>query len=148
MSDITLGVPRIKEIINASKNISTPIISAQLTQDDDQDVARAVKGRVERTLLGEVRFVMLIYGLSIVASSWLSCFRLVMSVLSTRRGTWADSSKRPVHGCLLVGHLIAGLDLFAVFVFSFFLLIRVPFNLLTRCRSTLKKSTSQRVATF
>ena len=52
--NITLGVPRIKEIINASKAISTPIITAELEKDDDQEVARIVKGRIEKTLLGEV----------------------------------------------------------------------------------------------
>lgn len=53
-SDITLGVPRIKEIINASRSISTPIISAQLMNDKNADEARGVKGRIEKTLLGEV----------------------------------------------------------------------------------------------
>uniref|UniRef100_A0A674G861 DNA-directed RNA polymerase subunit n=1 Tax=Taeniopygia guttata TaxID=59729 RepID=A0A674G861_TAEGU len=52
--NITLGVPRIKEIINASKAISTPIITAQLDKDDDPDFARLVKGRIEKTLLGEI----------------------------------------------------------------------------------------------
>ncbi|XP_048419561.1 DNA-directed RNA polymerase III subunit RPC1 isoform X3 [Stegostoma tigrinum] len=52
--NITLGVPRIKEIINASKSISTPIITAHLDQDDDADFARLVKGRIEKTLLGEI----------------------------------------------------------------------------------------------
>ncbi|XP_069719344.1 DNA-directed RNA polymerase III subunit RPC1 isoform X3 [Phaenicophaeus curvirostris] len=52
--NITLGVPRIKEIINASKAISTPIITAQLDIDDDPDFARLVKGRIEKTLLGEI----------------------------------------------------------------------------------------------
>ena len=55
IQDITLGVPRIKEIINASKNISTPIISAPLENDNDIEAARVVKGRIERTSLGEVR---------------------------------------------------------------------------------------------
>lgn len=36
--NITLGVPRIKEIINAAKTISTPIITASLNKDDDQEV--------------------------------------------------------------------------------------------------------------
>jgi len=54
VSDITLGVPRIKEIINASRFISTPIISAQLMNDKNPEDARAVKGRIEKTLLGEV----------------------------------------------------------------------------------------------
>lgn len=52
--NITLGVPRIKEIINASKNISTPIITAALMSDRDVKAARVVKGRVEKTTLGEI----------------------------------------------------------------------------------------------
>ena len=53
-ANITLGVPRIKEIINASKSISTPIISTSLEIDNNEDVARMVKGRIEKTTLGEV----------------------------------------------------------------------------------------------
>lgn len=52
--NITLGVPRIKEIINASKNINTPIISAHLRNNEDPDFARTVKGRIESTTLGEI----------------------------------------------------------------------------------------------
>merc|ERR1712142_112164 len=52
--NITLGVPRIKEIINASRKISTPIITANLDVNDDADYARLVKGRIEKTLLGEI----------------------------------------------------------------------------------------------
>ncbi|KAL5018248.1 hypothetical protein ScPMuIL_003970 [Solemya velum] len=52
--NITQGVPRIKEIINASKNISTPIITAHLETDSDAEFARVVKGRIEITTLGEV----------------------------------------------------------------------------------------------
>jgi DNA-directed RNA polymerase III subunit RPC1 len=52
--NITLGVPRIKEIINASKNISTPILTAPLVSSKDLKAARIVKGRIEQTLLGEV----------------------------------------------------------------------------------------------
>ncbi|KAG8300593.1 DNA-directed RNA polymerase III subunit RPC1 [Homalodisca vitripennis] len=52
--NITQGVPRIKEIINASKNISTPIITAHLENDTDPEFARRVKGRIEKTVLGEV----------------------------------------------------------------------------------------------
>jgi DNA-directed RNA polymerase III subunit RPC1 len=54
--NVTLGVPRIKEIINASKVISTPIINAVLVNDDDERAARVVKGRVEKTLLSDVAF--------------------------------------------------------------------------------------------
>lgn len=33
---------------------STPIITAHLDMEDDADFARLVKGRIEKTLLGEV----------------------------------------------------------------------------------------------
>ncbi|XP_024535104.1 DNA-directed RNA polymerase III subunit 1 [Selaginella moellendorffii] len=52
--NITLGVPRIKEIINASKKISTPIITAKLVSENDVKAARIVKGRIEKTALGDV----------------------------------------------------------------------------------------------
>lgn len=52
--NITQGVPRIKEIINASKNISTPIITACLVDPYDPEFSRRVKGRIERTTLGEI----------------------------------------------------------------------------------------------
>ncbi|ODV87760.1 hypothetical protein CANARDRAFT_5073 [[Candida] arabinofermentans NRRL YB-2248] len=54
--NVTLGVPRIKEIINASKSISTPIINAVLVNDEDERAARVVKGRLEKTLLSDVTF--------------------------------------------------------------------------------------------
>ena len=50
---ITLGVPRLNEIINASKNISTPIIKAKLLSNDIIS-ARIVKGRIEKTTLSEI----------------------------------------------------------------------------------------------
>lgn len=52
--NITLGVPRIKEIINAVKIPSTPLITAGLTNEYDPDFARQVKGRIEKTYLGQV----------------------------------------------------------------------------------------------
>lgn len=80
--NITQGVPRIKEIINANPKISTPIITAALVStvylkiaivffpsslvtsiinffflqenDTDAEYARRVKGRIEKTTLGEV----------------------------------------------------------------------------------------------
>lgn len=52
--NITLGVPRLKEIINASSKISTPITTAPLVSDREMTAARIVKGRVQRTLLGEI----------------------------------------------------------------------------------------------
>jgi DNA-directed RNA polymerase III subunit RPC1 len=52
--NVTLGVPRLKEIINASKHISTPIITAKLVQEDSKTSARIVKAQIEKTTLGEV----------------------------------------------------------------------------------------------
>ncbi|ORZ16350.1 hypothetical protein BCR42DRAFT_414870 [Absidia repens] len=56
--NITLGVPRIKEIINAAKLISTPIIACELHADKDIRSARVVKGRLEKTTLGDVAMYM------------------------------------------------------------------------------------------
>ena len=55
--NVTLGVPRIKEIINAAKVISTPIITAEMIRPEEEYSARIVKGRVERTILGDVSTV-------------------------------------------------------------------------------------------
>ncbi|XP_071036017.1 DNA-directed RNA polymerase III subunit RPC1 [Parasteatoda tepidariorum] len=52
--NITQGVPRIGEIINATKVISTPVITALLDENDDLESARRVKGRIEKTTLGDV----------------------------------------------------------------------------------------------
>ncbi|WPK24139.1 hypothetical protein PUMCH_001399 [Australozyma saopauloensis] len=54
--NVTLGVPRIKEIINAAKVISTPIINSVLVNEDDEFAARVVKGRIEKTLLKDVAY--------------------------------------------------------------------------------------------
>ncbi|KAI5480363.1 DNA-directed RNA polymerase III subunit RPC1 [Pseudohyphozyma bogoriensis] len=56
--NVTLGVPRIKEIINAAKAISTPIITATLAQDDDERAARIVKARIEKTYLKDIASVL------------------------------------------------------------------------------------------
>ena len=55
--NVTLGVPRIKEIINAAKVISTPIITAELAIPTSEYAARIVKARIEKTVLGEVASV-------------------------------------------------------------------------------------------
>lgn len=52
--NVTLGVPRIKEIINATDKISTPIIKAKLENEASLVAARIVKGRIEKTELGDV----------------------------------------------------------------------------------------------
>ncbi|EEU45360.1 uncharacterized protein NECHADRAFT_41824 [Fusarium vanettenii 77-13-4] len=55
---ITQGVPRIKEIINASKTISTPVITCPLENNEQIEAARVVKGRIEKTYISDVlRFV-------------------------------------------------------------------------------------------
>ncbi|KAH6915466.1 DNA-directed RNA polymerase III largest subunit [Coprinopsis sp. MPI-PUGE-AT-0042] len=56
--NVTLGVPRIKEIINAAKVISTPIISCKLVTPDSEPSARIVKGRLEKTLLRDIASVL------------------------------------------------------------------------------------------
>jgi DNA-directed RNA polymerase III subunit RPC1 len=60
--NVTLGVPRIKEIINAAKVISTPMITVELEKPLDETVARIVKGRIEKTVLGEIT--------SIIEEAW------------------------------------------------------------------------------
>jgi DNA-directed RNA polymerase III subunit RPC1 len=55
---ITQGVPRIKEIINASKLISTPVITCPLENKRQMEAARVVKGRIEKTYISDViRFI-------------------------------------------------------------------------------------------
>src|SRR5436190_9425053 len=51
---ITQGVPRIKEIINASKEISTPVITCELVHKEDVRVAQIVKGRIEKTFIRDI----------------------------------------------------------------------------------------------
>lgn len=51
---ITQGVPRIKEIINASTNISTPVITCELSNNTEEAAARIVKARVEKTYLRDI----------------------------------------------------------------------------------------------
>ncbi|GIX60901.1 DNA-directed RNA polymerase III RPC1 [Babesia caballi] len=52
--NVTLGVPRIKEIINAASTIQTPIIEVPLLNNRDFDYALAVKARIEKTTLGQI----------------------------------------------------------------------------------------------
>ncbi|PWN92533.1 beta and beta-prime subunits of DNA dependent RNA-polymerase [Acaromyces ingoldii] len=64
--NVTLGVPRIKEIINAAKSINTPIITAQLVNPESETAARIVKGRIEKTYLGDVA--------SVIEEAWASSY--------------------------------------------------------------------------
>lgn len=52
--NITEGVPRIKEIINAVRQISTPVITAEVVDNRDETLVRRVKARIEKTTLGEI----------------------------------------------------------------------------------------------
>lgn len=78
--DITMGVPRIKEIINATANINTPIITVKIDKlnpvlyyyyyyiyhffflnikqneslEKIEERGRRIKGKIEQTKLGEV----------------------------------------------------------------------------------------------
>ena len=51
---ITQGVPRIKEIINASKSISTPIIQCKLESPYEEMAARFAKAIIQKTFLRDV----------------------------------------------------------------------------------------------
>lgn len=51
---LTQGVPRIKEIINASKKISTPVIKCPLQNTRQIEAARIVKGRIEKTYISDI----------------------------------------------------------------------------------------------
>ncbi|PWA85353.1 nuclear RNA polymerase C1 [Artemisia annua] len=62
--NVTLGVPRIKEILNAAKKISTPVITAKLRSNDNLSYAKLVKVQMERTYLGQVaKSIKLVLGL-------------------------------------------------------------------------------------
>ncbi|CAD7969333.1 unnamed protein product [Amoebophrya sp. A25] len=52
--NVTLGVPRIKELMDAVGSISTPVITARLDNEASPTFARLVKSRVERTKLEDV----------------------------------------------------------------------------------------------
>lgn len=104
--NVTLGVPRIKEIINAAKAISTPIISCKLVTSDSEASARIVKARLEKTLLGDVRLLLLMSTALFMSLSRLRVFwkklgpqnihTLESSSMSTRsRNSRSDSP--PLH---------------------------------------------------
>ncbi|KAK9437891.1 DNA-directed RNA polymerase III largest subunit [Metarhizium brunneum] len=51
---ITQGVPRINEIINASKAISTPVITCPLLNKWQIEAAKVVKARIEKTYISDI----------------------------------------------------------------------------------------------
>lgn len=52
--NITQGVPRIKELINANSNVSTPVIRVDLMNSYDPELARRTKMRLELTTLSQI----------------------------------------------------------------------------------------------
>jgi len=54
--NVTLGVPRLKEIINVAKTVKTPSLSVYLQEEvsSDQEVAALVHSLIEYTVLGDI----------------------------------------------------------------------------------------------
>lgn len=52
--NISQGVPRIKELINANATMATPIIRVDIMDPFDPELARRTKMRLEHTILGQV----------------------------------------------------------------------------------------------
>lgn len=55
---LTASYYSIKEIINASKIISTPVITAELVSSNSEQAARIVKGRIEKTYLRDIAAIL------------------------------------------------------------------------------------------
>ena len=92
--NITLGVPRIREIINASKSISTPIVTAKLVAENSESTARIVKGRIEKTYLRDVRLTFT-FCLFLILTAIKFCWQLAFPGRSCRACV-----SRQVHLCL------------------------------------------------
>ncbi|CAM9833807.1 unnamed protein product [Pylaiella littoralis] len=95
--NVTLGVPRLKEIINASKNISTPIITAKLVQDDSKTSARVVKAKIEKTTLGQVA----VYMKEVFSAS--ECFIAIKLDMHTIQDLHLDVNVHTVRHSILKG---------------------------------------------
>ncbi|SOV81928.1 DNA-directed RNA polymerase 3 largest subunit [Plasmodium reichenowi] len=52
--NVTLGVPRIKEIINASNSIQTPILNIPLEVNDNYNFALMMKSKLEKTTIRDI----------------------------------------------------------------------------------------------
>ena len=52
--NVTLGIPRLKELINTVKNIKTPSMALYLDSDVSKDRAHFIKSRIEHTTLRDV----------------------------------------------------------------------------------------------
>lgn len=55
--NVTLGVPRLKEIMNVAKTVKTPSLTVYLSPEcaKDKDMAKAVQCKLEHTTLRTVR---------------------------------------------------------------------------------------------
>eukprot|EP00658_Telonema_sp_P-2_P032029 TRINITY_DN23828_c0_g1_i2.p1 TRINITY_DN23828_c0_g1~~TRINITY_DN23828_c0_g1_i2.p1 ORF type:complete len:1267 (+),score=349.18 TRINITY_DN23828_c0_g1_i2:341-4141(+) len=63
--NVTMGVPRIKEIINAAKTVSTPVVDVSLVDPFDAQSASIVKGRIECTRLKQVaKYIKVVHDVS------------------------------------------------------------------------------------
>lgn len=52
--NITMGVPRIREIINATKKINTPVMEIKLQNQYSEEAAKIARGHIEKTTLGDI----------------------------------------------------------------------------------------------
>ncbi|KAM3303404.1 hypothetical protein P3S67_014434 [Capsicum chacoense] len=88
--NVTLGVPQIKEIINAAKKITTPIITAKLLSAANLTGARMIKARIEKTLLGQMaKSVKIVISLDMetiqVSELCIDAYTVKQSVLQTSK---------------------------------------------------------------
>jgi DNA-directed RNA polymerase III subunit RPC1 len=100
--NVTLGVPRLKEIINAAKLISTPIITAKLESDDNKIAARIVKAGIEKTTLGEVS----LYIREVFATS--SCYISIVLDMEAIELLKLDVDAASVRNSILAGRMAQG----------------------------------------
>nr|XP_016507444.1 PREDICTED: DNA-directed RNA polymerase III subunit 1-like [Nicotiana tabacum] len=80
--NVTLGVPRIKEIINSAKKINTPIIIAKLLSAANLTAARMIKARIEKTLLGQFASSTKSLIITLPSPSWIATLLLSQKLLS------------------------------------------------------------------
>ena len=52
--NVTLGVPRLNEILNVAKNIKTPSLTINIHKVDDEDEANGLISMIEYTVLGDI----------------------------------------------------------------------------------------------
>jgi len=78
--NVTLGVPRLKEIINASKIVSTPIMKVAILDPSSIESARIVKGRLEKTTLGDIA-----HSITSVLSPTAAYLKIVLDLSAIRK---------------------------------------------------------------